>query len=81
MSCSQKVFPHTRQQRPRLLPLQVLLQSDPLQGAPSIKVLTHGLPRRAVLLIFEAPRNGREIARLFARGLFGIDDDVRGEAG
>lgn len=81
MSCSQKVLSHTRHQRPRLLPLHVLLQSDSLQRTPPIKVFTHELPRRAVLLVFEAPRNGREVPRLFTRGLFGVDDDVRREAG
>lgn len=81
MSCSQKVLPHTRHQRPRLLPLHVLLQSDSLQSTPPIKVLAHELPRRAVLLVLEASRNGREVPRFFAGGLFRVDDDVRREAG
>lgn len=34
-----------------------------------------------MLLVLEAPRNGRQVSRLFARGLFRVDDDVRREAG
>lgn len=73
---TQQVLGHACQEPPNLLPLHLLLQRDPLQRTPSVKVLTKHPPRAPDLIVLHAFRYGTKILCFLPRCLLGIQDNM-----